>query len=75
MICLICRQAEIVDGVTLVVFERGECKLIVKSVLAQICPVCGEAYVEEAIAVKLLNWAKQKYEAGIIDMQSEYGSL
>ena len=75
MICLICRQTEIVDGVTLVVFERGEFKLIVKSVPARVCPGCGEAYVEEAIAVKLLNSARQKYEAGITDTQSEYGIL
>lgn len=75
MICLICRQTEIVDGVTFVVFERGEFKLIVKSVPARVCPGCGEAYVEKAIAEKLLNSARQKYEAGIIDIQSEYGTL
>ncbi len=75
MICLICRQAEIVDGVTPVVFERGEFKLIVNNVPAHICPRCGEAYVQQAIADRILNFASQQYEAGIVDTQSEYGTL
>ena len=75
MICLICRQAEIVEGVTPVVFERGEFKLIVKNVPARVCPGCGEAYVQQAIADQILNFASQQYEAGIVDTQSEYGTL
>lgn len=75
MICLICGQAEIADGFTFVAFERGEFKLIVNSVPASTCPSCGEAYVEEAIAVRLLNIARQQYEAGIRDTQSEYSNL
>ena len=75
MICLICRQAETVDGLTLVAFERGEFRWIVKGVPARVCPSCGEAYVEESIAVRLLTIARQKYEVGIVDAQAEYGAL
>ena len=75
MTCLICRQAEIVDGFTFVAFERGEFKLIVKGVPARVCPSCGEAYVEEATAVRLLTIARQRYEAGSVDTQSEYSPL
>lgn len=75
MICLICRQAEIVDGLTFVTFERDEFRLIVNGIPARVCPSCGEAYVDEAIATRLLNIARQKHEAGIVDSQSEYSTL
>lgn len=54
MICLICRQAELVDGLTTVHFERGEMRLVVDGVPARLCAECGEAYVGEAVAVRLL---------------------
>lgn len=67
MICLVCRQAEIVDGFTSVSFERGEMKLIVNNVPARVCPSCGEAYVSENVAVKLLRDAEEKVQIGIFD--------
>ena len=57
MICVICRQAEPVDGLTLVAFERGEFRLLVKNVPARLCPGCGEAYVDEEITEQLLQIA------------------
>jgi YgiT-type zinc finger domain-containing protein len=75
MICVICRQAEIVDGLTIVRFEHDEFRLLVKSVPAQVCPSCGEAYLEEAIAEQLLQIARQKSEAGILNTQCEYDAL
>jgi len=75
MICLLCRKAETVDGFTNIEFERGEFRLIVRSVPARICPGCGEAYVEEAVAEKLLSSARQSSEAGLLDTQCEFGSL
>ena len=74
MICVICRQAEIVDGLVLVTFVRGEFKLLVNSVPARLCPSCGEAYVETMIAERLLHIARQTVEAGILDMQCEYST-
>lgn len=75
MICLICRQAETVEGVTLVVLERGEFRLAVNSVPARVCPICAEAYVAETIAIQLLKAARRQHELGVIDMHSEYGAL
>jgi len=74
MNCLICRQAEIVDGLTSVTFERGEVKLTVNRVPARICPNCGEAYVEEDVAVKLLREAEEMSAAGELDAVIEYSS-
>ena len=74
MICVICRQAETVNGLTTVVLERGEFRLLVKSVPAQTCPSCAEAYVEEGIAKQLLQIARQISESGILDTQYEYSA-
>lgn len=67
MRCLICRQAETVDRLTSVAFERGEMKLMVNNVPARVCPSCGEAHVDESVAVKLLDDAEEKFQAGILD--------
>jgi YgiT-type zinc finger domain-containing protein len=72
MICLICRKAGTVDGFTSVTFERGEMTLIVNSVPARICPNCGEAYVEEAVAVRLLRDAEAMSAAGEMDGVIEF---
>ena len=72
MICLICRQSETVDGFTSVLFERGEFRLVVQSVPARVCPSCGEAYVEEDVAARLLRDAEQISKAGILDVVCEF---
>ena len=75
MICVICRRAETVNGPTTIMFERGEFRLLVKSVPAQTCPNCAEAYVDEEIAQQLLRIARQVSESGILDTQYEYSAL
>jgi YgiT-type zinc finger domain-containing protein len=72
MNCLICRQAEIVDGLTSVSFERDEMKLLVNNVPARVCPSCGDAIVDEDVAVRLLEGAEQRVRAGIIEDTVEY---
>ncbi len=72
MICLICRQAEILDGFTSVKFKRGEMYLVIHHVPARVCPSCGEAYVEEEVAVQLLQSAQEGYAAGNSDIYAEY---
>lgn len=75
MICIICREAEIFDGVTTVKFEHGDFRLELSDVPARICPSCGEAYVGEVIAAQLLMHARQNIDAGILDAQSNYSAL
>jgi len=71
-LCLICRQAETVDGLTTVHFERGEMRLVVTQVPARVCPSCGEAFVEEQVAVSLLREAESMSAAGEMDGVIEY---
>jgi YgiT-type zinc finger domain-containing protein len=72
VICLICRQAELVDGLASVTFERGEMRLVVKRVPARLCPSCGEAYVDENITVRLLQDAEEMSEAGMMEDVIEF---
>lgn len=72
MICLICRQSEVVDGLTSVRFELGEFRLVVNSVPARLCPGCGEAYVDEEVALRLLEEAEEMYKAGMLDAVREF---
>jgi YgiT-type zinc finger domain-containing protein len=72
MICLICRQTETVDGLTSVYFERGEMRLIVNHVPARICPSCGDAYVVEQVAMRLLQVAEELSAAGEMNSEVEY---
>ena len=75
MNCLICRQAEPIDGLTSVTFARGEMKFRVNNVPARICPSCGEAYVEEEVAGQLLREAEERSEAGELDDVIEYNRV
>jgi YgiT-type zinc finger domain-containing protein len=75
MICLICRKADMVDGFTVVTLLRGEFRLIVNAVPARVCPMCGEAFVEEAVAELLLSSAWRRSADGILDSQCGFGAL
>ncbi len=75
MNCLICRQAELVGGLTSVHFERSEMQFVIHRVPARVCPGCGEAYVEEAVAEALLLQAFEISKTGVLDGVFEYNSL
>ncbi len=72
MICLICRQAELVDGFTSIPFERDEFRLLIRNIPAQVCPNCGEAIVDEDVAAHLLEKADAIFEQGIMEGACEY---
>ena len=74
MICLICRQAELVAGLTSVKFEREEIRLTLNNVPARICPSCREAYLDEEIALQLLRMAKEISQTGAVEAHYEYNS-
>ena len=72
MICIICRQAELIDGFTSIPFERDEFRLLIKNVPAQVCPNCGEAIVNEDVAIRLLEEAESIFEQGVMEGTHEY---
>ena len=72
MNCLICRQAEIVAGFTSMPFERGEFKLVINKIPAQICPSCGDALVDEDVAIRLLSNTEDMIYEGIFEVIRDY---
>jgi YgiT-type zinc finger domain-containing protein len=72
MICLICRQAELMDGFTSVTLSHAEMNLLIKNVPARVCPACGEAYVEEDVTANLLHAADETIAQGIQESVREY---
>jgi YgiT-type zinc finger domain-containing protein len=74
MICLICRQAEILNKSTDIRFQRGAIDLIVTNVPARVCPSCGEAYVAEEVAARLLQSAQDVLNTGVQDAHLEYNA-
>ena len=72
MNCLICRQAEIIDGFTSIAFEREEFRLLINHVPAHICPSCGEAIVDEDVALQLISEAEDSFEQGMREDVREY---
>lgn len=75
MICLICRQANVIEDSTSVEFERSDIHLTVNHVPARVCPSCGEAFVDELVARRLLLGAEQIYRAGMLEEVIDYESL
>jgi YgiT-type zinc finger domain-containing protein len=72
MICLICRQAEVIDGFTSIPFERDEFRLLINHVPAHICPSCGEAIVDEDVAIQLISKAEDSFAQGLPEDVREY---
>ncbi|MFQ5773902.1 MAG: type II toxin-antitoxin system MqsA family antitoxin [Kiloniellaceae bacterium] len=65
MKCVVCRNGETRPGKATVTLEREGLTLVVKGVPARICENCGEEYVEEAEASRLLDAAEQAARAGV----------
>ena len=64
MKCLICQQAHTENGFTTVTFIRAGATIITTEVPAQICPNCGEDYVDETVAAQLLESAQTIAQSG-----------
>jgi YgiT-type zinc finger domain-containing protein len=65
MTCIVCKQGETVPGTATVTLERDGLILVVKGVPARVCTTCGEEYVDEAIAERLLQVAEEAAQAGV----------
>jgi YgiT-type zinc finger domain-containing protein len=57
-------QAETRSGVTTVTLEREGATFVVREVPAQVCPNCGEVYVDGKVAAELLRSTEELSRAG-----------
>jgi YgiT-type zinc finger domain-containing protein len=66
MKCVVCKNGETTDdGTVTVTLERGCAVLVVKSVPARVCSVCGEEYVDEAVMERLMHTADEAAKSGV----------
>jgi len=72
MLCLICRQADLVAGIVSVDFERDEVTITVNNVPARVCPKCGDAVVDEDVASQLLSAIDEVLESGMIESTQDF---
>ena len=75
MICLICRQAEILSEFASVHFARDEMNVTVNHIRANVCPSCGESYLDEDVATSLLRCLEAICLLGIIENDYDYEEL
>ena len=66
MRCVICRQAETIPGTTTMSLTRGDATLVMRDVPAQVCPNCGEDYVDEGVAAALERSADAFERSGLV---------
>ena len=65
MICIICKRFSVEPETATITLERGGMTLVVKHVLARVCPNCGEEYIDEEAAAQVMETAEQAFQSGI----------
>ena len=65
MKCVICKNGETRAGTATITFERGETTVVFKSVPAEVCEICGEEYVSEAVTARLMEQVEQAAVKGV----------
>jgi YgiT-type zinc finger domain-containing protein len=65
MKCVVCHHGETRAGGATITLDRDDLTLVVRNVPAQICETCGEEYVAEPEAKRLLDIADQAAQAGV----------
>ena len=76
MKCVICKQGNTRPGETTVTLERNGMTLVFKDVPAEVCPTCGEAYVDEKATEQLLKSAEEAARLGVqVDIREFSGVL
>ena len=64
MKCVVCKQGETRPGTATVTLDRDNLTLVIKGVPARVCENCGEEYVEDDVAAKLLETSEDVAKAG-----------
>lgn len=65
MKCSICKNGTTKPGYTHVTMERENTTIVFKAVPAHVCENCGETYIDEDVARKILKLAEDAKQSGI----------
>ena len=74
MKCVVCRHGETRPGTATVTLERDAATVVVKGVPARVCDNCGEEYVEDEAASRLLALAEDAAGSGVRVEVLEYAA-
>lgn len=64
MKCVICKHGSTNNGMVSVALTRGKTVIVFKEVPAQVCPNCGEYYLDADVSKKLMARASTAFELG-----------
>ena len=64
MKCVVCKQADTRRGVATITLQRGGATFVVKEVPAQVCPNCGEEYLDAKATAEVLRSTEKLARAG-----------
>lgn len=64
MTCALCRNGEVRPGKATVTLQRGPTTVILKEVPADVCPNCGEFYLDEETTTRVLDRAEAAARSG-----------
>jgi YgiT-type zinc finger domain-containing protein len=53
--CVVCKHADTRRGVATITLRRGDATFVLKDVPAQVCPNCGEEYVDAKVTAEVLR--------------------
>lgn len=66
MKCVICKHGELIPGITSLLFEKNNSTVVIKSVPVHVCDNCGESYVPDETAEKIMALVESVEKQGII---------
>lgn len=64
MKCVVCKQADTRQGVATITLRRAGARFVVTDVPAQVCPICGEEYVDATVTAEILRSTESHARAG-----------
>lgn len=64
MKCVVCKQADTLRGAATITLQRGGATFVVKEVPAQVCPNCGEEYLDAKVTAEVLRSTEKLTRAG-----------
>jgi len=62
--CVVCKQTDTRRGVATITLQRGGARFVVKDVPAQVCPNCGEEYIDAKATAEVLRSTQNLARAG-----------
>jgi len=63
--CPICSAGTLQEGATTLTMEHGEATMVFKGVPADVCRICGEAFVDDDICEDVYEQAQAAFESGV----------